>query len=82
MRQFNEKPSSVPNLGEDIKGAARHHRAFEVFARLFEAWVYQNIKERTEFMIFIDGGISIPDLDSEALEYIEKCLETLRAKGK
>ncbi|MFN7453285.1 MAG: hypothetical protein ACK5RO_01365 [Pseudobdellovibrionaceae bacterium] len=26
MRQYNEKPSNISNLGSDISGAARHHR--------------------------------------------------------
>jgi len=47
----------------------------EIFARMFEAWVYSNMPERTEFMIFINGGTAIPDLGPEETEFMNEVLK-------
>lgn len=49
MKQFNEKPSKHSNLGQDIKGAARHHRDTyetpeELRAKAFKKQSTQDLK--------------------------------------
>jgi hypothetical protein len=53
----------------------------EIFARLFEAWVYKYMPERTEYMIFLNESTCIPDLDNEALEFINDCLKPILKKA-
>jgi hypothetical protein len=59
------------------------HKAYlckstEIFARLFESYVWTIAKEKNLFMIFIDSTCpSIPVMDAETLEFMKKELSSI-----